>query len=291
MNKIPIDFVAGSHGHFLEIVCNQEFGIVKKENNFTPLGTSHAKSSEYEQNKLFDADHWFERRPQEILEYPTVVSICFDKNDLLLLSSVSLLRAGDAKINNDHLEENTVTKLTNSYYQDVVVDIKKAYPFLDLSKDHIPRNVLREYFKFGFRNPDANGYWLKQQQMMYHPSQQVIKFNFSSFYDIRLFTDELLHLSKKLKFDFKPDNEFYLRHEKFLNSNPFINHKRQCDYIIDKIKQQAHIDIPKLSLFQESYINGCLENIYNKEMPFHQDEYFTSTKDMLYYLEQLAPNL
>jgi len=291
MIKIPIDFVAGSHGHYLESVCNQEFGIVNKETHFTEHGTSHKKSTEYQRNKLFDARHWFELYPHELATHPIVVSIQFSKEDLLLMMSVSLLRAGDANIDNNQLEENTVTKLLNSHYQAVVTNIKQAYPFLDLSADHIPRNVLREYFKFGFKNPEINGYWLKQQQMVYQPGQQVLKFNFSSFYNIGLFTGELCYLAKDLGFNFEPTEEFCSTHEKFLSFIPYTKHKEQCDMIVNAIKQHAHIDIPKLSLFQESYINGCLENIYHKEMPFHQDEYFKTTKDVLYYIECLAPNL
>lgn len=289
--KIPIDFVAGSHGHYLETVCNQEFGIVAKEDNFTLSGTSHVKSATYQTNKVFDANHWFELCPTELLKYPVVVSIQFTKDDLLLLSSVSLLRAGDANIDNNLLEEDTVNKLLRTYYQKLLVEIKQAYPFLDLSAGSIPRNVLREFFKFGFKNPEVNGYWLTQQQMVYSPNQKVLKFNFSSFYNIGLFTSELLYLAKDLGFDFMPGQDFCQRHQKFLELNPFVNHKAQCDQIIDSITKQAHIDIPSLSLFQESYINGCLENIYNKEMPFHQDKYFISTKDVLYYLENSAPNL
>jgi hypothetical protein len=289
--KIPIDFVAGSHGHYLETVCNQEFGIVKKEDNFTSSGTSHVKSAMYKANKVFDANHWVELYPSELSKYPMIVSIQFSKDDLLLLSSVSLLRAGDANIDNNLLEEDTVNKLLNSYYQKLLAEIKQAYPFLDLSTGSIPRNVLREFFKFGFKRPEINGYWLAQQQMIYHTDQKVLKFNFSSFYNIELFANELLCLAKDVGFDFTPNEDFYQRHQKFLELNPFVNHKAQCDRIIDSITKQAYIHIPSLSLFQESYINGCLENIYNKEMPFHQDKYFTSTRDVLCYLDQLAPNL
>lgn len=288
---IPIDFVAGSHGNYLEVVCNQEFGITKKENNFTPLGTSHCKSEEYNKSKLFIAKHWSERYSSDLKHYPVVVAIQFAPEDLLLLSSVSMLRAGDSNIDNNQLEYDTVSKLSNSYYQDVVNDIKKSYPFLDLSFGDIPRHVLREYFKFGFKTPNVNGYWLKQQQMIYGADQKVVKFKFSSFYNIELFTNELLYLSKELGFDFVPTAEFYQKHDQFLKFNPFVNHKQQCDQIISSITQNIHIDIPKLSLFQESYINGCLENLYNKEMPFYQDKYFNSTKDMLYYLENTAPNI
>jgi hypothetical protein len=42
---------------------------------------------------------------------------------------------------------------------------------------------------------------------------------------------------------------------------------------------------------QESYINGRLEDIFKKEMPFQQDLYFTNTEDVLYYINNQAPNL
>lgn len=291
MNKIPIDFVAGSHGNYLETVCNIRFGITKKESNFTKLGSSHKKSPEYQKTKLFDARHWSELDPQQLSAYPVVVSIQFEPQDLLLLSSISLLRAGDANIDNNFLETNTVTKLSSSYYTGVVDEIKQAYPFVDLSTDHIPRNVLREYFKFGFRDHKHNGYWSKQQQMVYGSNQTVLKFCFSWFYDTESFVSAIQSLSQQLNFDFVPNDDFYRTHEKFLSLNPYITHKPQCDNIIEAVRHGTHIDIPSLSLFQESYINGCLENIYHKEMPFHQNKYFTSTKDVLHYIEHLAPDL
>lgn len=289
--KIPIDFVAGTHGNYLETVCNQEFGIVVKENNFTALGTSHAKSAQYQKNKVFDARHWFELYSQDLTKYPVVVSIQFSTEDLLLVSSVSMLRAGDADIDNDTLEQDTVSKLTNSYYKNLVTEIKNAYSFLDLSDNHIPRNILREFFKFGFRDLTANGYWLMQQQMKYETNQTVLKVNFSSFYNVDQFVIELANLAQVLGFNFEPSKDFYQTHEKFLRFNPYVKHKEQCDLIIAAITQQAHVDIPKLSLFQESYINGRLENIYRKEMPFHQGQYFTCTKDVLHYLKYLSPDL
>lgn len=288
---IPIDFVAGSHGHYLETVLNRELIGLQAENTFTNLGTSHIKSLEYQTNKLFYADHWFEHRPTELKTHSTIVSIRFSHDDLLLLSSVSLLRAGDANIDNNDLECNTVTKLLNSYYKQVVYDIKQAYPFVDLSLDSIPRYVLREYFKFGFKNPDTNGYWLKQQQMTYQPWQTVINFNFSSFYNVDKFVTEITNVAARLGFRFDPTDSFYQTHQKFLEFNPYVNHKQQCDAIIDAVVKRVHCAIPKLSLFQESYINGCLENIFNKEMPFQQSEYCLSTQELLYYLEYLAPEL
>jgi hypothetical protein len=80
-------------------------------------------------------------------------------------------------------------------------------------------------------------------------------------------------------------------YDQFIKQVPFLDHKSQCDKIITAVINHESIDIPKLTLFQESYINGKLEKIFNKEMPFHQELYFTNTKDVLYYINNQAPNL
>lgn len=289
---IAIDFVAGTHGHFLETILNKFFNITPNiPDTFTTTGTSHQKTDEYQKNKLFNAKHWFELYPDQLKNYNKVISIRFTQDDLLLVSSVSLLRAGDFNINDDELEIDTVNKLNNQFYQSTLEQIYAAYPFLDRLQTSIPRYVLREFFKFGFKDPGINGYWLKKQSMVYPRQCNVCYFDFSSFYNIDNFVLGINAIEKfvEKKFNFSPD--FYQQHRKFLSFIPYQFHKQQCDYIIDCIKDNVEIDIPKLTLFQESYINGCLENIYHKEMPFHQEKYFTSTKDMLYYIDALAPNI
>jgi len=80
-------------------------------------------------------------------------------------------------------------------------------------------------------------------------------------------------------------------YSRFIAQVPFLDHKSQCDTIIDAVVANQSINISNLSLFQESYINGNLQKIFNKEMPFQQDSYFTNTKDVLYYINNRAPNL
>jgi hypothetical protein len=149
--------------------------------------------------------------------------------------------------------------------------------------------VLREFFKFGFRDPTHNGYWKKQQQMTYTNSSCV--FRFKSFYDYELFVENLREVEAFVELPFSYCEELESLHRNFLELNPFRHHATQCDEIIEAVQQEIEITIPKLTLFQESYINGRLESIYQKEMPFHDVTYFTSTKDMLKYIETQAPNL
>lgn len=288
---IPIDFLAGSHGNFLETVLNKYFGFVEQEDTFTTTGTSHSKSDTYLNQRVFWARHWFENYQKELSTFNKIVSVRFSKDDLLLLSSVSLLRAGDMNINNDDLEVDTRIKLSNRFYKQLLNQIDQSYPFLDQSVASIDRYVLREFFKFGFRDPESNGYWIRQKNMIYPTSTQVLYVDFSSFYNISAFEKAIHQLEQFIdrKFDFSAN--FYHDYSRFLNFIPYCDHKHTCDYIVEAVIDQQQIDIPKLTLFQESYINGTLERILGKEMPFHQPDYFTSTKDMLYYINHVAPNL
>jgi hypothetical protein len=291
-DTIAIDFVAGTHGHFLETTLNKFFNITPNTpETFTSTGTSHKKSTDYRNTRLFRSEHWFEIYADQLTNFKKIISIRFSQEDLLLVSSVSLLRAADLNIANEDLEIDTVKKLKNQFYQSTLEQIYTAYPFLDQTHASIPRYVLREFYKFGFKNPDSNGYWLKKQSMVYPDHSDVCYFDFSSFYNVDQFVLNIKNVEKFIEKKFEFSSEFYQHHDKFLSFIPYQNHKQQCDRIINSVKSNSDINIPKLTLFQESYINGCLENIYRKEMPFRQDRYFTSTKDMLYYITNLAPNL
>jgi hypothetical protein len=291
LNNIPIDFVAGSHGHFLEIILNTFFGITEKFNPFTPLGTSHITNSNYLKNKVFQAEHWSELYQEQIKNIPKLISICFKHDDLLLLSSVSLLRAGDFELDNNQLEDDTYNKLNNRFYKDTLDLILKSYPFLNVDEKNssIPRNVLREFYKFGFASPGINGYWIKQQEMQYSHNTNVFYFEFSDFYDLDKFvvTIKKLELFIGMKFNFCDD--FFNLHSQFLSNIAYITHKQQCDQIIQAVIEHKDLTFTNLTLFQESYINGRLENYYRKEMPFYNLNYFTSTKDMLQYIMTEAP--
>ena len=287
---IPIDFVAGTHGHFLEVVLNNFFSTTTTNlDPFNSLGASHNASSEYLNSRMFVARHWFEDSVSQLDQSNCAISIQFDQDDLLLVSSVSLLRAGDQGIDNDQLEVDTCFKLNNKFYQDLLTEILNAYPKVDNSNGSIPRNILREFFKFGFSNPNINGYWKKQQQM--HYTMPVFVFKFKAFYNYNLFVDTLKELQDFIGLPFKFNNELEILHKKFLSLIPYIGHQTQCNNIILAIQQGQQQVIPSLTMLQESYINGQLENIYKKEMPFHNLNYFTSTKDVLQYLETRAPNL
>jgi hypothetical protein len=128
---IAIDFQGGAHGNYLEFVCNKLAGITKGT-PFNKHGASHSK--QYTAEKIFVADHYsFWPKP---IESKKVISIQIQPDDLLPLQQISLLRAGDFRLDNNLLENETFNKLNNVHYRwvlDCLIDgffknqIKQSY--------------------------------------------------------------------------------------------------------------------------------------------------------------------
>jgi len=124
---INIDFQGGSHGNYLEFVCNKFLGHVPtKGTPFNSLGASHNKI--YLGATQYKADHYFDCQGKRTTpEQGKLISIRITTEDLLPLSSISLLRAGDYNLNNNDLEFNTFNKLNNIDYQWVLDNIINSF--------------------------------------------------------------------------------------------------------------------------------------------------------------------
>jgi hypothetical protein len=280
--RIDIDFIPGSHGNYLEFVLTKLLFPDELPNDpFNNLGASHKK---FYNKKIFFANHYI------FYNIPTcndIISIRFDSDDLLSLMSISLQRAGNISIDDDQLHINTYNKLKNKFYKGLLVNMLDSYKFqlsnVDENNPDIPRHIVREFFKFGFKEPSINGFIEHLDKMKYSDDKNVHYFPYKAFYDIEKF---LLEINKVGQFFNLTYQNFDLipLHTEFLSKQPFKDIKKKTDNIIDAIKQGKNIEISNLTLFQESYINSQLENLYKVEMPFLQDHYFTTTKEILNYL-------
>lgn len=120
---IGIDFQGGAHGNFLEFVCNVMADVKTDGDPFNNAGASHTKR--YLSPKLFYANHYsFTDAP---LISNRVIAIKVGIDDLLPLSQISLLRAGDYGYDNNKLEVNTYNKLNNSDYKWMLKTILDAF--------------------------------------------------------------------------------------------------------------------------------------------------------------------
>jgi len=112
---IAIDFQAGAHGNFLEFVCNKAVGVGVVGSPFNARGAAHHKR--YIGKKLFHANHYSFLPSLGGALPPHVISIQITHDDLLPLSQISLLRAGDLALDNNDLDVNTYHKLNNVNYR------------------------------------------------------------------------------------------------------------------------------------------------------------------------------
>jgi hypothetical protein len=324
---IGIDFVAGSHGNYLEFVLNKLLlgNNMSQADPFNRIGASHLKIKQV--NQPVTCKHWFKYGGYS---GRNVISIRFTGNDLLPLMTVSLLRAGDMNINDKELHINTFNKLNNIYYDMVLSELRVRYcdtiidaynnvkadtwPAISTPEEfytlpiHIQeectndfniqvypltkkypncgKEILREFFKYGFLDSTMNGFIKEQEKMIYRHDQKVYYFPYSSFYDMDLFKNELNKVESFFNLVYTDFNVNPL-HTAFLEKQPQINYKPQCEKILELVVNKIPSPIPELSLFQQSYLNARLEMTFEKEMPTNQVEYFTNTQEILDYLNEV----
>ncbi len=278
---IAIDFVAGSHGHYLEYVANRFLAHTSADfDPFNANQASHTRPPNYYDTAVFVAEHYYEKG---IPNTPHIVRITYTESDLLALSSVSLRRAGDYNIDNNQLEIDTYHKLKNIDYEHLIDTINRAYPDVELSEQnpHCPRHVLREYFKFGFQHPQQHGFMQELNKLMYKTNKDVFDFPMSNFYNQDKFVSRVLALSKWYNNHQLDLQELIAVHKKFLDKQIYKNHHEICDKIIQAVCDAVEMPVPDLTLFQESYINGKLEAMFGTELPFLKNPYFTNTKEII----------
>lgn len=281
---ISIDFVAGSHGRFLEYVCNKYVAGTNADHSpFNNLGASHLVTKEYLAGKVFYANHYSE------LKLPVtkkLIRISFQPDDLLPLTAGTFFRAGDANLQEEQLDINTYFKLKNSYFHELVDSINATYPEADLSiaNPDCPRHILREFFKFGFKDINTNGFMNKLGELVYSSEHEVFDFPYKNFYNKELFVNGIESVAGWYgvsDIDTSGLDSLWLE---FYNKQRHKNLKSQCDAIIDAVVKLENVTIGNLSILQESYINGMLEKQFDKEMPFYQPSYFKTTNEIISYL-------
>lgn len=121
-----IDFIGGSHGNFLEFVLNKLVlgDKLEQDSPFNRLGASHYKDLQYTELSIFEANHFF---LEGILDFSKIISINFNEDDLLPLTSISLQRAGDYNILDTELHIETFNKLNNVHYRPTLMNILNYY--------------------------------------------------------------------------------------------------------------------------------------------------------------------
>jgi hypothetical protein len=297
---IAIDFQGGAHGNFLEFVCNKAAGVEVASDPFNAHGASHNKR--YVGKKVFLANHYsFIPNLADTLP-PRVVSVQITHDDLLPLSQISLLRAGDMALDNNDLDVNTYNKLNNVNYRwvlDTLIDsfftgqVTRSFEavrdpswpkvttvnefkqlplhiqqqclethkleLLELSEStpNCPRHILGEFFEIGFVNPQDHGF-MTQQRLIKYQDRDVYVFPFASFYNTEQFIEQIAAIIKWANLVAIDSSDIVQLHKEFLSRQPYAHSKQKCDQIVQQCIIDQDIDLPNVTLIEESYINAQL---------------------------------
>lgn len=122
--KYQIDFVGGTHGHFLEYMCNKYISNINVTNLFNSRGTSD--NIEYDTPQEWVCDHYYDASRPDLDPAKPCVKIIYDESDLLRLYQTNLLRAGGG-FNADlySLHTNTYNKMHGTSHHNMIEELQR----------------------------------------------------------------------------------------------------------------------------------------------------------------------
>jgi hypothetical protein len=276
---IYIDFFGGLHGNFLAYVLNSlDKNFDRTFSPFTQFGTSH---NPYPKT-ICVANHysWFNIK---IPDNESILSIKPELEDCLLVTLLCFGRAGDYNFNLKKFNKNFYDQIKDTNFSDIADNIHKAYNYDVKKYNNVPRGILREYFKFGFKDYALNGILKAAQTLKYSDKGLVI--NFKDLYTLDTFKNLIIDITQYYNLPVEVDVDWLIRvWTNFITKINEFEKVENCNQILNAIQENIHLPI-NFDVLQEAWLNGQLENLYSMEMPFHQEEYFQDTTEILNFID------
>ena len=282
---IYIDYYPGSHGNFLEFICNKMAGVTPDIlDPFHPSGAAHTRFDPL--YRKFQSEHW----SMSNMSIPSkkIISIRFTEHDTLPLLQISYLRAGAAAFDIDNAQINTYYKLNTKLIDHIKQDYyhtrlygkystvdpliatigdsdsvtarveqlllqKYNLKALKIDVDHpnCPRHILRNFF-------ERQGLMVPMYQlalMVYDSTCDVYEFPYINFYNEDAFIDQLKKLAIWANLPYNNYDSMREYHRQFMIRQPYTNSKQKCDQIIKNIINNSG-SVPDVALLlEEAYIN------------------------------------
>lgn len=277
---IEIDYYPGLHGFFLCYVINALGNdAIKQVNPFTELGTSHLPF----EKSLAVAHHY--SNIGKSFEGKNIISITANDEDCLLVDLLCYTRAGPNRLDINDLNINFYDKIKNTPYAGAIANINKNYN-TDIEKTNsVDKGILREFFKYRFKNYSTNSSIVNIRKQKYN--FDVLEFNFKQLYNFTSFILTIEQIIAYFGLAYTVDVEFYrVRWTEFMSKiQPIMQNQTAIDTLA-AIGNKENIEID-FNLIQESWLNARLEIMYNKEMPFDQEVYFKNTAEILDFLNEI----
>ena len=320
MKQVLLDFLGGSHGHFLEFILNgldeQDDKLLFK-NPFSIDGSAR-------NNGLYAHDHFFIGEKRFVAGHYTsigavysapgidekAITITVDDTEESYFNwvKIRLTRAWMPECSPGPLHE----LHDNTYGKLILIPqaIRNAHEFPDLLDQAVTlmRNLflsinnsmgnsinidnpstnkwrIRNYFKQRYFSDEGKSNSLKIDTKQL--ASKVINFKFSYFYDTDNFTMHITRLAEEfnLKMSASRISRIKELHDIFLNKNQLLKYDgfELCNSIIKNIESTD--SIPYLELIEEAYVLSLIDRLIGKDTEYNIDEFFKTPADIAEYIE------
>jgi hypothetical protein len=266
MIKVALDFAPGTHGHFLEYVLNKYIFKVPstKENIFQSSGSCHPINidAEYQKHKMVYRLHYSSYDHAYPSDATHVIFIKHHpKLDFLLLTNIF----HRCDIRSGHVDDFNVE------------DIKKLHLEFMNTADSTSNVSLR------------SDWYAKLMERHFHMTEKkhetelpLFDFDFSSFFTLSDFLEELSKVATFLNHTFEFDSSLIALYNEFLERNQGYQAYRQGNQLFEHIVAGDNVDFD--SDWQlRAYLNVRLSTVfklYDHPDLFDKDSYPTNTKDI-----------
>ena len=280
MKKIVnIAFQGGTHGNYLRF-CIDKFSTQTPdiiETPFTENNTSHKQLNYSGQIKRY---HPLEEEPFFKHTNEPHILITVDKEDVMYIERWVTTRAGDHKV--DITEESI--SVPESFLEDFPwADKFKKYYNVDLTKESIPKFLMRDFYKLSFMDLGKNGFVEFDKKLRLNKPKNTFCFPVSSFWDKDKFFETLQQASEHLQLNLDISDRTV--HDSFINGLNFMETKDRVHDVIKAIQNHQDMDISKIDVVEQAYLSAWLEQ-NNKFVIVPQcDSFFQSTGEIAHWLK------
>lgn len=257
MHMDKIDFFAGCHGNFLEVIL--DMFVYKNENLigkslFNDSGACHNKHILEEYQPSIQQNHFSQFKiPFDAND--RVVEIHVSESDLLAAITNSMIRAGDEEIDVRNLHINTINKLTSvPKAKGLLNDIIRQHGV----QDNYSKHTIRNYF-YSKLNDTSNG--LDLMNTFSHTGSKHI-FPLSAFFTLEEFYYNLNQCAYFLNLNFYPTEKCALLWQDFISKNQGYHSQQKCKLLIDAILKQNSMPVVNLTLIEEAWILYKVSKIF-----------------------------
>lgn len=220
MYQAVIDYDPGTHGHFLEYVCNTYiFNSSISESFFFRTGSFHGieHNEHYKQNKVVNSEHlsYYNKSADE----SKIIYIKHNpKFDLVLLKNIF----------HRCFSDNSISARSHDLDPDYVMNWHLSQ-IVGSSKNHSPGLIKQDLFAKLMERTHF------QPEQVQHPSKSVFNFDYGSFFDLADFLQQLQKLSVWLDQVLVVSPELIKLWQNFIEKNQGFQTYQRVNYLIEKI--------------------------------------------------------